>query len=75
MLDNPFAGKKQNRHARAEAREACRSAERVVLRNKAIFQHLWLFDALIEKQRIREVSLLVMESQALPTQTELLTRY
>ena len=30
---------------------------------------------MIEKQRIREVSRLVMESQALPTQTELLTRY
>jgi hypothetical protein len=40
-----------------------------------VAQHLKLFDALIEKQRIREVSLLVMESQALPTQTELLTRY
>ncbi|NCA90503.1 MAG: hypothetical protein EOM92_16835 [Gammaproteobacteria bacterium] len=40
-----------------------------------VAQHLRLFDELIEKQRIREVSLLVMESQALPTQTELLTRY
>ena len=40
-----------------------------------VAQHLRLFDALIEKQQIREVSLLVMESQALPTQTELLTRY
>ena len=40
-----------------------------------VAQHLRLFDELIEKQQIREVSRLVMESQALPTQTELLTRY
>ena len=40
-----------------------------------IAQHLALFDRLIEQQRILEVSRLVMESQALPAQPELLTRY
>jgi len=40
-----------------------------------VAQHLKLFDQLIEQRRIRELSLLVMESQTLPTQTDLLTRY
>ena len=38
-------------------------------------QHLKRFDELIERQRIREMCLLVVESQTLPTQTDLLTRY
>ncbi|MGB8144846.1 MAG: hypothetical protein WCF05_06725 [Chromatiaceae bacterium] len=38
-------------------------------------QHVRLFDQLLEQQRIRELSLLVMESQTLPTQTDLLGRY
>ena len=40
-----------------------------------VAQHLRLFDELIERQRIQEMSLLVVESQTLPTQTDLLTRY
>ena len=40
-----------------------------------VSQHLRLFDELIERQRIREMCLLVVESQTLPTQTDLLTRY
>ena len=40
-----------------------------------VAQHLKLFDELIERQRIREMCLLVVESQTLPTQTDLLTRY
>ncbi len=38
-------------------------------------QHVRLFDQLLEQQRIRELSLLVIESQTLPTQTDLLGRY
>ncbi len=38
-------------------------------------QHVRLFDQLLEQQHIRELSLLVIESQTLPTQTELLGRY
>lgn len=33
------------------------------------------YDSLVEKQRIREVSRLVMQSQALPAKTDLLARY
>ena len=40
-----------------------------------VAQHLKLFDQLIERQRIWEMSLLLVESQTLPTQTDLLTRY
>ena len=38
-------------------------------------QHVRLFDQLLEQLHIRELSLLVMESQTLPTQTDLLGRY
>lgn len=38
-------------------------------------RHVAHCDSLIEKQRIREVSRLVMQSQALPSQTDLLARY
>ena len=38
-------------------------------------QHVRLFDQLLEQQHIRELSLLVVESQTLPTQTDLLGRY
>ncbi|MCC7279636.1 MAG: hypothetical protein IT487_15155 [Chromatiaceae bacterium] len=38
-------------------------------------QHMRLFDQLLEQLHIRELSLLVMESQTLPTQTDLLGRY
>ena len=40
-----------------------------------VAQLLKLFDELIERQRIREMCLLVVESQSPPTQTDLLTRY
>jgi hypothetical protein len=33
------------------------------------------YESLIQEQRIREVSRLVMQSQALPTKTDLLARY
>ncbi len=38
-------------------------------------QHVRLCDQLLEQLHIRELSLLVMESQTLPTQTDLLGRY
>lgn len=42
---------------------------------KLFVRHVAHCDSLIEKQRIREVSRLVMQSQALPSQTDLLARY
>lgn len=42
---------------------------------KLFVRHVAHYDSLIEKQRIREVSRLVMQSQALPSQTDLLARY
>lgn len=42
---------------------------------KLFVRHVAHYDSLIEKQRIREVSRLVMQSHALPSQTDLLARY
>lgn len=42
---------------------------------KLFVRYVAHYDSLIEKQRIREVSRLVMQSQALPSQTDLLARY